>query len=126
MPKVELLKQRLQEIARSLAATDHALALIGLGSAGAEQVRMDIYSDLDFFAIVQENHKAAFIGDLSWLSTIHPIVYTFQNTADGFKLLYEDGVFCEFAVFEPQELAHIPFTAAKLIWADASFDGIAT
>lgn len=122
MNKVELLKTRLEEIGRSLDATGQALALIGLGSAGSEQARMDIYSDLDFFAIVQRGHKEKFIQDLGWLSSIHPIAYAFQNTAAGYKLLFADGVFCEFAVFEPQELETIPFAAAKIIWADHAFD----
>ncbi|MCB0033849.1 MAG: hypothetical protein KDE51_07515 [Anaerolineales bacterium] len=122
MNKVELLKIRLEEIGRSLEATGKALALIGLGSAGREQERLDDYSDLDFFAIVQRGHKEQFINDLSWLSSIHPIAYAFQNTADGYKLLFADGVFCEFAVFEQHELKSIPFAAAKIIWADRSFD----
>jgi hypothetical protein len=41
---------------------------------------------------------------------------------DGYKFLYEDGVFCEMAVFEPQELAQIPFPQPAIIWHSASFD----
>jgi hypothetical protein len=42
--------------------------------------------------------------------------------ADGYKVLFEDGIFCEFAVFEARELAHIPFARGRLIWKDDSFD----
>lgn len=116
MRKTELLLARLGAIAESLARTEGGLALIGLGSSGAEQARMDDYSDLDFFAIVAPGAKAAYLSDLGWLSSIRPIVYQFQNTVDGYKLLFDDGVFCEFAVFEPQELARIPFAAERVIW----------
>ena len=40
---------------------------------------------------------------LDWLAAA--AAYAFQNTADGYKVLYEDGIFCEYAVFEPRELA---------------------
>jgi len=32
------------------------------------------------------------------------------------------GIFCEFAIFEPQELARIPFTNGRFIWKDDTFD----
>jgi hypothetical protein len=31
-------------------------------------------------------------------------------------LLFSDGIFCEFAVFEPQELAEIPFSPGRIVW----------
>jgi hypothetical protein len=48
----QTLLARLDAIARSLEASGHAEALIGLGSVGLELDRLDEYSDLDFFAIV--------------------------------------------------------------------------
>ncbi len=122
MPTVATLQQRMTDIGESLRRTGNAYALLGLGSAGRERERMDEHSDLDFFAIVKEGHKQAFIEDLSWLSNISPAGYAFRNTVDGYKFLYEDGVFCEFAVFEPQELATIPFSEGQVIWAEDGFD----
>lgn len=107
---------RLDEIGRSLALSGHALALIGLGSVGEELHRLDEYSDLDFFAIVEPGYKRHYIENLEWLSRLAPIAYHFQNSADGHKLLFSDGIFCEFAVFEPQELQEIPFSAGRIVW----------
>jgi hypothetical protein len=115
-----LLLQRLDEIGASLSRTKHALALIGLGSAGLETGRMDAYSDLDFFVIVEAGHKAAFLNDLNWLASICPISYCFANTEDGYKLLFDDGIFCEFAVFEPADMAAIPFAEGRLVWKRAN------
>lgn len=112
----EQLLARLDEIGQSLERSHHALALIGLGSVGVELARLDAYSDLDFFVIVESGHKRAYLDDLHWLSTIHPIAYCFPNTEDGYKLLYADGIFCEFAVFEPEELQGIPFAAGRVVW----------
>jgi hypothetical protein len=110
------LLRRLEDIARSLEQSGQALALIGLGSVGLERDRLDEHSDLDFFAIVQDGQKAAFLEDLSWLSVHAPLTYVVRNTADGFKVLYADGVFCEFAVFETRELSGIPFRAGRIVW----------
>ena len=114
--KPDLLLKRLDEIGRSLAQSGHALALLGLGSVGEELHRIDEYSDLDFFAIVEPGHKQRYIEDLDWLSNLAPIAYHFLNTADGYKLLFADGIFCEFAVFELQELEGIPFAPGRIIW----------
>lgn len=113
---------RLDAIGRALEASDHALALLGLGSVGLELDRLDEYSDLDFFAVVEVGHKWRYIDNLDWLAAAAPIVYAIRNTADGYKLLYEDGIFCEFAVFEPNELAHIPFAAGRIVWRRSGFD----
>jgi hypothetical protein len=107
---------RLNEIGVSLAQSGQGVALIGLGSVGTELQRLDEYSDLDFFAIVAAGCKGQFIEDLGWLSRVCPIAYCFKNSPDGYKLLFEDGIFCEFAVFEQPELEKIPFAAGRLVW----------
>lgn len=123
MNKKEVLLRRLDEIGQSLAQSEGALALLGLGSVGQELGRLDAYSDLDFFVIVQDGYKARFIAELEWLGRIQPVAYAFQNTVDGHKLLFADGIFCEFAVFEPDELAQIPFANGRIVWQAAEFDG---
>lgn len=101
----------------------HALALIGLGSVGLERERLDEFSDLDFFAIVEDGWKDRFIDNLDWLESIRPVAYRFRNTVDGYKLLFDDGVFCEFAVFERRELASIPFAEGRIVWKQPHIDG---
>jgi lincosamide nucleotidyltransferase B/F len=122
MDRKQQLLARLDAIGQSLKTSVQALALLGLGSVGTETDRIDDYSDLDFFAIVKAGTKTRFLDDLDWLSTINPIAYAFPNTADGYKLLYEDGIFCEFAVFEPSELTHIPFPPGRIVWKAEGFD----
>jgi len=111
-----LLLKRLGEISASLEQSGHALALIGCGSVGLELDRLDAYSDLDFFAVVEPGYKQAYLQDFHWLSDVWPISYCFANTHDGFKLLFADGIFCEFGVVEPQELATIPFAPGRIVW----------
>jgi hypothetical protein len=114
--ETKLLLKRLDEIGQSLEQSSHALALMGLGSVGLELERLDAYSDLDFFVIVEPGFKRSFLDDLHWLGVLCPVAYCFPNTEDGYKLLFKDGIFCEFAVFESDELQTIPFSAARIVW----------
>jgi hypothetical protein len=107
---------RLDAIGQSLEKSGHALALIGLGSVGVEIERLDAYSDLDFFAIVENGYKQEYIHHLDWLNSLCPIAYHFRNSPDGYKLLFQDGIFCEFAVFEQTELRTIPFARGRIVW----------
>ena len=116
------LLQRLDEVGASLAASGHGLALLALGSVGLELDRLDEHSDLDFFAVVEPGHKPAYLADLGWLAAVAPVGYAVRNTPDGYKLLFADGIFCEFAVFEPAELAAIPFAAGRVVWARSDVD----
>jgi len=112
----QVLHERLASLARELSARDDALALLALGSVGAETDRLDAWSDLDFFVLVRDGAKTCYIGNLDWLAAAHPLVWHFQNTADGHKALMADGVFCEFAVFEMHELRRIPYAPGRFIW----------
>ncbi len=117
-----LLLARIDKIGASLAASGHALALIALGSIGRDTHRLDAWSDLDFFAIVEPGHKARYLDRLDWLAAAHPLAWHFQNTRDGHKALMADGVFCEFAVFEPAELEAVPFAPGRVVWKRDGID----
>ena len=122
----ETLLGRLAAIGVSLRDSGHGLALLGLGSVGLDRDRLDRHSDLDFFAIVEPGHKARYLDQLDWLAAAHPIAWHYRNTVDGYKALMTDGVFCEFAVFEPQELDAIPFAPGRVVWKrDGVDDAIA-
>jgi len=118
----EHLLQRLDAIGEALRDSGRALALIGLGSVGRETARLDAWSDLDFFAIVEPGAKHRYVQQLDWLAAAHPLAWHFQNTADGHKALMADGVFCEFAVFEPQELDAIPYAPGRMVWRREGVD----
>lgn len=112
---------RLEAIAASVRERGDGLGLLALGSA-ADTARMDRWSDLDFFVIVRPGAKFRLIEDLGWLSAAAPLAYAFRNTVDGWKALFADGIFAEFAVFEPAELAGIPFAPGRLVWRHPDLD----
>lgn len=119
MTRIQLLKKRLSEIATSLKNSDQALALLALGSCGKDL--MDEYSDLDFFVIVKQGYKMWYLDNLSWLESISPAAFYFRNTADGYKFLFQDGVYCEFAVFEESELNQLGAMDGSILWKDKNF-----
>lgn len=112
----QVLHDRLASIARALSSRDDALALLALGSVGAETDRLDAWSDLDFFVLVRQGAKERYLGRLDWLAAAHPLAWHYRNTVDGHKALMADGVFCEFAVFELQELGRIPYAPGRFVW----------
>jgi hypothetical protein len=108
--------RRLDELATFLAGRDDTIAVLGLGSAGAQRARIDEHSDLDFFVIVEEGARWRYLERIDWLEAPCPVLFSFAHDRNGRKALYEDGVFAEYAVFTPAELARIPFGAAKVVW----------
>jgi lincosamide nucleotidyltransferase B/F len=126
MARREQLLNRLEAIGRSLAGHPSAMALIGLGSVGRELERLDDFSDLDFFVLVEPGDKPRYLADLAWLNAAYPLVYPFRNTADGYKFLYADGIYGEMAVFSPEELAGAAYAPGRIVWRRADVDeGIA-
>lgn len=122
MTSPSLLLQRLDAIAASLRSAGGARALLALGSVGAELGRLDEFSDLDFFVIAKKGMKRRFIDDLFWLRTVAPVEFHFKNTKDGHKVLFGDGIYCEFAVFEEEEMKSAAFSAGRIVWKENDFD----
>jgi hypothetical protein len=75
-----VLLQRLDAIGQALRDSGQGLALLGLGSVGLETARIDTWSDLDFFAIVEPGSKARYLHRLDWLAAARPLAWHFQNT----------------------------------------------
>ena len=107
---------RLEDLGRVLADRGDALALIGLGSVGADLARLDDHSDLDFFVVVEDGAKARYLGDIDWLEALGPITFEFPNTVDGRKVLFDDGLYAEYAVFTLTELADAAYASGRIVW----------
>lgn len=107
---------RLDDIVLNLKKDPHVIALITLGSVGLDTHRLDAFSDLDFFVITEDGYARTLIDDSSWLVTSSPLAFIFQNTPDGFKLLYQDGIYGECAIFNQSRLNDIPYHHARLYY----------
>ncbi|AUD65854.1 hypothetical protein BK011_09205 [Tenericutes bacterium MZ-XQ] len=112
--------QRMLDLSDYVSKDDKVRCLLGLGSI-SEKERLDQYSDIDFFLIVENGYKDKFIEKLDWLE-VKPLVYVFRNTKDGYKALYHDGVFAEFAVFDEEEMKTARFTGGTVYYHKDDFD----
>jgi hypothetical protein len=115
----ERLLQRLEALGSVLAGRGDAIALIGHGSVGIDLHRLDEHSDLDFFVIVAADAKQRYLDSIDWLEALNPVMYSFENTVDGRKILFEDGLFAEYAVFTVDELADAAFSPGRIVWQRA-------
>ncbi len=113
----EKLLLRLSDIAGGFAASGHGLALLALGSSGTDTARIDAYSDLDLFAVVEAGCREQYLDDLAWVAAGSPVAFAFRNTPDGYKILFDDGIYLELAVLEPGDLAGLPYQAGRVVWA---------
>jgi hypothetical protein len=109
----------LDELGQILAERGDAIALIGHGSVGVDLHRLDEHSDLDFFVLVDQGAKQRYIGSIDWLEALHPVLYSFANTVDGRKVLFDDGVFAEYGVFTLEELERLCFSPGRVVWQRA-------
>lgn len=116
------LLRRLSDMGLYLADLEDTLGLLGLGSVGVELDRLDQYSDLDFFLIVKKGSKSKYLDSLFWLNDVCPLVYAFRNTVDGYKILFSDGIYGEFAVFEEDEMDNISYSEGRWIFKKPQCD----
>lgn len=112
--------QRFLELLEMWTRDARVLAVLGLGSL-ARLERMDAWSDLDFFLVVEEGTKEAFLQDPSWLD-VPPHGFIFKNSKDGFKAMTRGDVFLECAVFSLKELHEIPYDRPKLYYVKEGID----
>lgn len=110
------LLERLDLLGDVLAGRGDAIALIGHGSVGVDLDRLDEHSDLDFFVIVDDGAKQRYLASIDWLEALRPVAYSFRNTVDGRKVLFDDGLFAEYAVFTVDELAQCAFSPGRVVW----------
>jgi hypothetical protein len=124
-PAARSLLDRLDRIGEVLRERGDALALLGLGSVGRDLHRLDEHSDLDFFAVVEDDAKPEYLARLDWLEAAAPVAFSFANTVDGRKVLFEDGIYAEYAVFTLAELRAAAYPPGRVVWqrADAP-DGL--
>jgi hypothetical protein len=118
---LQLIQDTLESLSSSAQQSLHTIALVGAGSAGADFTRMDEYSDIDFFLIVEDGFSFDFINDNSWFGRELPIAFAFRDTDHGNKVLLENGVFLEFAIFTEGELALYGIPGLRTIWCKPGF-----
>jgi lincosamide nucleotidyltransferase len=120
-PSLQVIQETISLLAEAAQSATNTIALVGAGSAGVELSRMDQYSDIDFFLIVEDGCSANFIDENTWFEKYLPVNFWFRDTAHGNKALLANGVFLEFAVFTEAELAQYGIPGLRVIWSKEGF-----
>lgn len=115
------LQDRLIQLSNILSQREDCLGLLALGSC-ADMDRMDQWSDLDFFVLVDKGKQLSYLNNLDWLEACAPLAYVFRNTIDGHKIMWEDGIYAEYAVFGYDQMSHIPFSKGTFIFKKNGFE----
>jgi hypothetical protein len=120
MVELPVTLRRLDHLAEHLSRDAGVQAVLGLGSAGVETSRFDEHSDIDFFLVVDDvETKSRYLADPAWLGGFGgQVAYSFVHDPNGRKALFEDGLFVEYAIFTPAELAPLPFAGARVVGVD--------
>ena len=122
-PRVKLLKERMQAIARALQNHEEVLALLATGSAGLNPDFMDEYSDLDLMTVTTgKATMEVLLENLLWLDAVHAIAYRYRYNDDCYKLFFSDRIFCELSVIHVSQLPALVYSGASVVWARPSFD----
>ncbi len=119
--KIQALLDRATTIGRSLQETGKVEALIGFGSL-SETKRLDSHSDLDFLVVPKQEYQEEIINDLSWLESVAPVLIKCKFTEDGYKVLFEDGILCDFGILTSDQIRSIAHDKGRVIWSQLDFD----
>lgn len=113
-------------------AEDHpdVVGLVALGSTAAVGREPDRWSDHDVWVVARDGTAEGFRTDTSWLPDADRIALAYRETAHGVNVIYEDGHFLEFAVFDEADLDIVAGNDARVLVDQAGIaerlDGILT
>ena len=92
------------QLVANLTQRTDVLGLVAVGSMAAQDYQPDAWSDHDFYVITQTGAQEHYRKQHTWLPDHDNIVWAFQETAHGVKVIYQSGHLLEYAVFDEQEL----------------------
>lgn len=107
--------RRMDEITAYYANQPGVIAVAAFGS-NAERERFDAYSDLDFLVICEALEKQRLLEQVRQLETLHAIDGMLISYGDAVKLLFSDGVLCDFGIVTPDQLRVFPHGAGRILW----------
>ncbi len=115
--------KRMDEIAEYYAREHGVLAVAAFGS-NAERGRFDAYSDLDFLVFSEPTAKERLLSTVNNLESICPIDGVQICFGDAVKLLFSDGVLCDYGIILPEQLSTFPHGAGRYLWVKNGWDAI--
>lgn len=118
--KREISLVRMEKLTEFLRDIDGIQAIMGFGSL-AEIERFDQYSDLDFLIVCEQDTRNRLLITLEVFNEVAPITYVGIEGEDTVRLLFSDGVLCDFGVVTEKQLTSIPHGQGRYIWKTKEF-----
>ena len=112
--------KRMDEIVAYYASIPGVYVVVAFGS-NAHRERLDRYSDLDFLVLVDPSAKREIISQVSQLNRLCAIDALHVQYGDAIKLLFSDGVLCDFGVVTPDQLSTLPHGSGVYLWCQAGW-----
>lgn len=118
--KKEISIGRMKKLVKYWKVQEGVEAVAAFGSL-AETERFDQWSDLDFLVICDTARKETLLSSLHKLEAICPIDYLQIEYSDSVKLLFRDGVLCDFGIVTEQQVASFSHGEGRILWCTPSF-----
>lgn len=120
MQQPSLQQNRAAQIISRFEQQNHAVALLTPTSSCPSLPGLDLLS----FHGVLANYDAPLLDQqLNWLSEVQHVAYQYQRSKNGKRMVFSDGVFCDFYLYSPDQLSQANADNWQLEWC-ASSDAI--
>ncbi len=121
--------RRVRAIARMEALTSYYAAqrgVLGVAAFGsnAERERFDAYSDLDFLVLAEPAAMDKLLQETPLLYQIHPIAGLATNAEHTVKLLFQDGVLCDYGIIAPERVAAFCHGEGRYLWRREGWNAV--
>jgi len=105
----------LERLLAALAADQHIVGVVGLGSTASTVRAPDEWSDHDLWVIVEDGFEEQYRTDPCWLPDHGRLLLWLRETEHGVKAVYDDGHQVEVAIFRFDELAVARLNAYRVL-----------
>lgn len=111
---------RMDELVEYWKSKQGVRAVIAFGSL-AEVSRFDQWSDLDFLVICDSVNKQSLLESISALDKINSTAYYQIEYGDSVKVLFDDGILCDFGIVTEEQTFSFPHGQGRILWCVPDF-----
>lgn len=105
------------------AAQQGVLAVAAFGS-NAERERFDAYSDLDFLVLAEPDAINRLLREIPLLSEIRPVAGLATDAEHTVKLLFQDGVLCDYGIIAPERVLAFCHGEGRYLWRREGWNAV--
>jgi hypothetical protein len=105
-----------KKLCQNLRPKDDIIALLALGSMAEKDHDPDLWSDHDFSIIIKKGSEEKYINNLFWLPDEYQVVFTYKESDNSRKVIFENMHLIEYAVFELENLKNLKINSYRLLF----------